>query len=238
MALDKKVFLTRTITAVVFAVIFIGSIYFHYLSFISFFIVVLFVGIRELSNILKAMKAEVNYIVFNLVAVFSLPLMIYLFSFIDSSSEIVASFLILIPHLISLRFLFFHKELKVLKGKSVFISMGLMYLIFSIASLISIPVRFDSDFFSWKWISSYDYFKVLGIVFLIWANDTFAYIGGSLIGKNKMMPSVSPGKTWEGTIIGIVFSVFVGLLLNLKTSYGSIYFWPIIGLLVGILSTI
>ena len=39
---------------------------------------------------------------------------------------------------------------------------------------------------------------ILGIFFLIWANDTFAYLVGSLIGKTKLLERISPGKTWEG----------------------------------------
>jgi len=38
-------------------------------------------------------------------------------------------------------------------------------------------------------------------------SDTGAYCMGSLIGKNKMIPRVSPGKTWEGFVGGIVFSI-------------------------------
>jgi phosphatidate cytidylyltransferase len=38
-------------------------------------------------------------------------------------------------------------------------------------------------------------------------SDTGAYCVGSLIGKNKMVPRISPGKTWEGFAGGIVFSV-------------------------------
>jgi len=36
------------------------------------------------------------------------------------------------------------------------------------------------------------------LICLIWMSDTFAYLVGSVIGKHKLMPSVSPGKTWEG----------------------------------------
>ena len=46
------------------------------------------------------------------------------------------------------------------------------------------------------------------IIFLsIWANDAFAYLIGSKIGKHKMAPRVSPNKSWEGFIAGIVASM-------------------------------
>ena len=39
--------------------------------------------------------------------------------------------------------------------------------------------------------------------------DTFAYITGSLIGKHKMVPSISPKKTWEGMVGGTIMGVFI-----------------------------
>ena len=39
--------------------------------------------------------------------------------------------------------------------------------------------------------------------------DTFAHLGGSLIGKNKLAPKISPNKTWEGSIIGGIFGTLI-----------------------------
>ena len=52
------------------------------------------------------------------------------------------------------------------------------------------------------------------VIFSIWINDTMAYIVGSLIGKTPLS-KISPKKTWEGTIGGIIFSVIVMGLINL-----------------------
>lgn len=45
-----------------------------------------------------------------------------------------------------------------------------------------------------------------------WINDTFAYFGGRSFGKHKMIPRVSPGKTWEGTISGLIGSILTSVL--------------------------
>lgn len=45
--------------------------------------------------------------------------------------------------------------------------------------------------------------------------DTFAYFGGSLFGKHKMNPRISPNKTWEGFFIGIFFGILGTFLLGL-----------------------
>ena len=55
--------------------------------------------------------------------------------------------------------------------------------------------------------------KMLMLVFvLLWANDTFAYLTGRLLGKHKLFPRISPGKTIEGSIGGLVFTL-VGILI-------------------------
>jgi phosphatidate cytidylyltransferase len=53
---------------------------------------------------------------------------------------------------------------------------------------------------------------LLGVLFIIWANDSGAYIVGSLIGKNKLIPHVSPNKTIEGFLGGGVFCFLVAYL--------------------------
>ena len=45
----------------------------------------------------------------------------------------------------------------------------------------------------------------LSVFIFLWVNDTGAYCVGSLIGKHKLFPRVSPGKSWEGSIGGAVF---------------------------------
>lgn len=52
---------------------------------------------------------------------------------------------------------------------------------------------------------------LLGVVF---AGDIFAYFGGNFFGKNKLMPSLSPNKTVEGSISGILGSLFVGCIVG------------------------
>ena len=59
---------------------------------------------------------------------------------------------------------------------------------------------------------------VLALFVIIWVNDTFAYLTGSLLGKHRMFERVSPKKSWEGFIGGNLFALVVG--------YGLSYFEP------------
>lgn len=88
-------------------------------------------------------------------------------------------------------------------------------------------------------VKGYNSDILISIIILIWTNDTFAYLVGKNFGKNKLFPSVSPKKTVEGFIGGLVFSVICGVLLG-KYFIGvkHIYFWVIIAVIVSIFSTL
>lgn len=60
-----------------------------------------------------------------------------------------------------------------------------------------------------------DAFGALAILFIfavVWTCDTFAYICGRLIGGPRLWPALSPGKTWSGTLSGLLFAAIAGLL--------------------------
>lgn len=86
---------------------------------------------------------------------------------------------------------------------------------------------------------------IIGLFILIWTNDTFAYIVGKSIGKHKLYERISPKKTIEGFIGGIVFAILAGYLISKlyiqaspKFSKKSILIWCVIALIVGIMGTI
>ena len=53
----------------------------------------------------------------------------------------------------------------------------------------------------------------VGVCASLWVSDSFAYIVGSRIGKHKMVPKISPKKSWEGFVGGILGSVLIWLIL-------------------------
>lgn len=79
---------------------------------------------------------------------------------------------------------------------------------------------------------------ILGIVLLVWANDTMAYLTGSLFGKHKLYPSISPGKSWEGFAGGFIFAVITGWILsNFFHQFGTAG-WMAVGAIVSVTGTI
>lgn len=74
------------------------------------------------------------------------------------------------------------------------------------------------------------------IIGSIWINDTMAYIVGSLIGKTPLSP-ISPKKTWEGTVGGIILAVAVMWLLGYLSHSTSIWLWAVIAAVAAIAGT-
>ena len=64
----------------------------------------------------------------------------------------------------------------------------------------------------------YDYMLPLSIFIFLWTNDTGAYLSGSMFGRHKLFPRVSPGKSWEGSIGGgmlvLVVAAVIGHVAN------------------------
>jgi len=70
-------------------------------------------------------------------------------------------------------------------------------------------------------------FLLLYLFVVVWSGDTFAYYTGRAIGRHKLAPRISPGKTWEGTIASILGSTLLGVLMFAFAS-------PIVGFLLRI----
>ena len=83
------------------------------------------------------------------------------------------------------------------------------------------------------WISSivcfipiykkFNYGFVLVIFFAIWITDSAAFIMGKKFGKKKILPSISPNKTWVGSISGLLFSMLFVLIIFCNSHYFLFY---------------
>jgi phosphatidate cytidylyltransferase len=56
-------------------------------------------------------------------------------------------------------------------------------------------------------------------LFITWASDTTAFFIGRRFGRHKLAPNISPGKTWEGTIGGIVGAIIMSILFFTSTPF-------------------
>jgi len=79
---------------------------------------------------------------------------------------------------------------------------------------------------------------LLGSFILVWVNDSFAYIVGKNLGKQKLFPSVSPKKTIEGFLGGILFACIASYFISLYTPQITYTSWLIISIIVSTLGTL
>lgn len=78
----------------------------------------------------------------------------------------------------------------------------------------------------------------LGILLIIWTSDTFAYFTGSLSGRHKILPRISPKKSWEGFSGGLVFALIISWILSKYFNQINLQQWLIVALIVVIFGTI
>lgn len=90
----------------------------------------------------------------------------------------------------------------------------------------------------------YTYLMPLSVFVFLWINDTGAYLCGSLLGKHKLFPRISPGKSWEGSVGGGILVMAIAVLVwHLTEQYGvndlqlSAAEWAGLGLTVVVFGT-
>jgi phosphatidate cytidylyltransferase len=76
--------------------------------------------------------------------------------------------------------------------------------------------------------------SILWMFAVVWGTDIAAYFAGRLIGGPRLWPSVSPGKTWAGAIVGALAGAVLGLMLAAWTNRLAALFW--LGLATAIVS--
>ncbi|MDY9919087.1 MAG: phosphatidate cytidylyltransferase [Proteiniphilum sp.] len=86
--------------------------------------------------------------------------------------------------------------------------------------------------------SEYNWVPVLALFVFLWVNDTAAYFIGSLIGKHKLIEHISPKKSIEGFIAGILFTVLASLIFNRFHPDFSTAFWMGLAVVVALFGTL
>lgn len=78
---------------------------------------------------------------------------------------------------------------------------------------------------------------VVGVFILIWANDSFAYLIGKNFGKRKLMPQISPKKTIEGFIGGMLGAILAAAIIFKFMEVYSLLIWSIMAILITCVGT-
>ena len=211
--------LIRTASGIIYIILLIGATLYSSYTFQILFGILMLISIYEYCKLIKTSLLGpmfVGTVLYSLFAVLS--------------KDIVTSILILIPTLyfaINNMILLFKNNMEELEGDQKLRSV-LNYIILPFIIIAQIP--FEEGFYNPK--------IIISIFILIWVNDTFAYIVGKSIGKNKLFEAISPKKTIEGFIGGLGFAMLAGLLLAQYYNHQPFLIWVIIAVIVSVFGTI
>lgn len=197
----------RTITGIVFSAVVIGSACLGPWMLFAIFAFFAMVGLHEFYSLVSGQyELKLSYLLsmFGGLVLYSL---VSLWPSVTFSSNWFFSigFVVLAIMLVEL----FATKSKAALNFSVAMS-GWVYVIFPFA-LINWLARTTGDF---------DYQLPVGFFAILWTNDTAAYFTGRTLGRHKLFPSVSPNKTWEGLVGGVVLATLAGA--------GIAYFFPVL----------
>lgn len=240
--------LKRTISGAVYIALLLTSILFSTESFITLFGVFLIITIYEFSNIVNLNK------IFSILFGISIYAAIILISHynkqttqfindtfnsdisLETNIKQLDLILLAVTIVVSIKciiFLFYDSVQKVSTSSKYLYLLGYITLPF----VFIVKISFGTNDYNPK--------IILGLFVLIWTNDTFAYLVGKSMGKHKLFERVSPKKTIEGFLGGVVFAAFAGFLISKlyiqpkpEFSSKSILIWTIIALIVSIFGTI
>jgi phosphatidate cytidylyltransferase len=218
MAFNFLVLKVRALSALVFVIIMLGGLLWNNYSFFTLFIVIAMGCLFEYQKLLALIYPKYKTIsllhkwgfyilaagIMFTLSVKILPLNTEIFKLVGTK---------IVPIILSI----------MIFGDVLSKKISLQNWAISIAGLIYIPMGL-SLFYQIKgspvstYYKNWDFAIPLLIIVAVWVNDTMAYLVGSLIGK-KQITTVSPNKTWEGTIGGMLISVLV-------VSKATAYFLP------------
>lgn len=82
-----------------------------------------------------------------------------------------------------------------------------------------------------------NYVLILGFYFMLWSNDTGAYLSGKAFGKHKLFERISPNKTWEGSVGGALLAMIVAGVNWYFFGGLELWMWLVIGLIIAIIGS-
>jgi phosphatidate cytidylyltransferase len=194
-----------------------GSIYLQPLLFLALICIVITLGVRELTQAYRTGGIDLPDL-----PIIASALIILLASWFGDTEGLAVSTGLIIPILMFLLLLISQKDFIKRSTSAVFSVFYLAVLGGFILLLANNPDGGE---------------RILALVILISCNDTFAYFAGVIFGKHKMAPTISPKKSWEGLVGGLIASLIGGALIFHNTFDVAWYVGAAIGLMTVVTAT-
>ncbi|UKK73041.1 phosphatidate cytidylyltransferase [Segatella bryantii] len=133
---------------------------------------------------------------------------------------LVNNFIVFVPYLLTIIYLFiselyFKNQDAINDWAYTMLSQMYIALPFAMINIVAFETNEDGSV-------HFDTLLPLSIFVFLWINDTGAYCSGSLFGKHKLFPRISPAKSWEGSIGGGIFVLIAAGILGYYANFGEL----------------
>ncbi len=214
---DKtKNLITRSISGIIFLAIMIVGMTFRPDAFIFLFTLITGLTLWEYTGLVNDIDdVTVNRLISTVAGM-------YLFLAVAGMrTGMVNNFIVFVPYILSIVYLFI-SELYTKNKNAIndwaYTMLGQMYIAlpFALINILAFEVSPDGT------MHHFDKLLPLSVFIFLWTNDTGAYCSGSLFGKHKLFPRISPGKSWEGSIGGGILVLIVAAIIGHIANQGDI----------------
>ena len=232
----QKNFIVRTITGTLFVAIMVAG-FLNPRAMVFLFALITGLSVWEYTGLVNGIDdVRVNRFISTVAGV-------YLFLAVAAwRMGLVANFIIVVPYLLTIVYLFVSGLFTCSKNPVAdwaYTMLGQMYVALPLSMINILAFEVDG-----QWGVNFDSLLPLSIFIFLWTNDSGAYCCGSLLGRHKLFPRVSPGKSWEGSIGGFVLVLVVAALIGWWANNGDMKHqlgmaaWMGLGLVVVVFGTL
>jgi len=216
----------RSFTGFIFVLGIVSGLIFSKYGFVVLFSVIIIFSLWEFYMLTyKAFARPQKYFGILIGVSFFIATYLYVSQKVDAKI-----FCFFIPLLISIFIFELYRKSKRPFNNIAYTILGLFY--------IALPITLFNHFvFYYTTHVVYNYHILLGFFILLWANDTGAYLVGVSIGRTRLFERVSPKKSWEGFIGGIILALLVAYYLSHQFSELQLDQWLTISILISISAT-
>ena len=236
MTSKQKNLITRSITGILFVAIMVTS-FLQSFNMIVVFALITGLATWEFTGLVNEHKhVNVNRLITTVAGVY------FFFAVAGVNSGAIQTNAVFVPYLLTIIYLFI-SGLYTKSSDSVndwaYTMLSQMYIALPLSTINVIAFRQAAD-----GLNYYYYLLPLSIFIFLWTNDTGAYCTGSLFGKHKLFPRISPAKSWEGSIGGGILVLIVASIMYYIESQGenlsglNLIEWLGLGLVVVVFGTL
>jgi len=205
---------TRALSGTIYVVLILVSIFWGPMAFSFLLFVFLILSLREFLILAKESGNQIPGFLIYLIGIISFG-MVALYSFGYLPLKLLT---LIIPIVFLLFVVELYGKLKSPIQNISYSILALTYIVLPLSLMNFFFVKLDGD-------ENYHHGLVLAFFVIIWVNDTFAYLTGSLLGKHKLFKSISPNKTSQGTIGGAVFGLIAAWVFSIYYPWLDVITW-------------